>query len=101
MTTREAFLSKIRAAQPAARPRPDVPLFPSPRGDLRRRFTAALDRDGRNVRRRRALDDVNALIAARFGADAVIASAVPGIDGNARFRPIRRRRRCRMSMWAS
>ena len=39
MATREAFLAKVRDAQPPARPRPDVPLFASAGGDLRARFT--------------------------------------------------------------
>ena len=42
MTTRDAFLAKIRAAQPAGRPRPDVPLFDTPPGDRLERFRTAL-----------------------------------------------------------
>ncbi len=63
-------------------PRPDVPLFPSPAGDLRERFTAALTPMGGNCVEASSLDEVKAMIAARFGADAIVASAVPGIDGN-------------------
>ncbi|SAK42358.1 LutC/YkgG family protein [Caballeronia ptereochthonis] len=87
MTTREAFLSKIRAAQPASRPRPDVPIFPAPEGDLRTRFTTALTAMGGTCVEARSHDDVNALIASRFPDAAVIASAVPGVDGT---RPLSR-----------
>lgn len=85
MTTRDAFLAKIRAAQPAPRPRPEVPLFPVPEGDRRERFTAALALMGGTCVEANSLDDVRALISGRFGPDAVVASAVAGIDGN---RPI-------------
>jgi len=81
MTTREAFLSKIRAAQPASRPRPDVPVFPSPEGELKARFTTALTAMGGTCVEAASLEDVNALIAARFADAKVIASAVPGVDG--------------------
>ncbi|WP_250502307.1 LUD domain-containing protein [Caballeronia sp. AZ7_KS35] len=81
MTTREAFLSKIRAAQPASRPRPDVPVFPSPEGELKARFTTALTAMGGTCVEAATLEDVNALIAARFADAKVIASAVPGVDG--------------------
>jgi L-lactate dehydrogenase complex protein LldG len=82
MTTREAFLAKIRAAQPASRPRPDVPVFPTPAGDLRERFVAALTPMGGTCIDASSLDEVDAMIAARFGADAVVASAVAGVKGN-------------------
>ncbi|EKS73068.1 hypothetical protein BURK_001335 [Burkholderia sp. SJ98] len=81
MTTREAFLSKIRAAQPPSRPRPDVPVFPSPEGELKARFTTALTAMGGTCVEAARLEDVNALIAARFADAKVIASAVPGVDG--------------------
>lgn len=81
MTTREAFLSKIRAAQPPSRPRPDVPVFPSPEGELKARFTTALTAMGGTCVEAASLEDVNALIAARFADAKVIASAVPGVDG--------------------
>jgi L-lactate dehydrogenase complex protein LldG len=81
MTTREAFLSKIRSAQPASRPRPEVPIFPAPAGDLRERFTAALTPMGGTCIEASGLDDVRALIASRFGTDAQVASAVPGLAG--------------------
>ncbi|GJH09427.1 LUD domain-containing protein [Caballeronia novacaledonica] len=87
MTTREAFLSKIRAAQPASRPRPDVPLFPTPEGDLKARFTAALTAMGGTCIDAAGLDDVNALIASRFPDAKVIASAVPGVEGTRPLSP--------------
>jgi L-lactate dehydrogenase complex protein LldG len=87
MTTRDAFLSKIRAAQPASRPRPDVPVFPSLEGDLRARFTAALTAMGGTCVEASALSDVNALIAARFPDAKVIASAVAGVDGTRALSP--------------
>ncbi|BAO87047.1 LutC/YkgG family protein [Caballeronia cordobensis] len=82
MTTREAFLSKIRAAQPASRPRPDVPIFPSPGGDPKTRFTTALTAMGGTCVDAASLDDVQAMIAARFPDAKVIASAVAGVEGN-------------------
>ena len=87
MTTREAFLSKIRAAQPASRPRPDVPLFPAPEGELRARFTAALTAMGGTCAEAADLNEVNALIASRFADAKVIASAVPGVDGTRALSP--------------
>ncbi|SAL50355.1 hypothetical protein AWB73_05211 [Caballeronia turbans] len=87
MTTREAFLSKIRAAQPASRPRPDVPIFPAPEGDLKARFTAALTAMGGTCVDAAELGDVTALIASRFPNAKVIASAVPGIDGTRPLSP--------------
>jgi L-lactate dehydrogenase complex protein LldG len=82
MTTREAFLAKIRAATPASRPRPEVPIFPAPDGNLRTRFAAALADMGGACLEAQSLEHVNATIASRFGADTVVASAVPGIRGN-------------------
>jgi L-lactate dehydrogenase complex protein LldG len=87
MTTREAFLSKIRAAQPASRPRPDVPVFPSPEGDLRTRFTAALSAMGGTCAEAADLRDVNALIASRFPDAREIASAIPGVDATRALSP--------------
>jgi L-lactate dehydrogenase complex protein LldG len=87
MTTREAFLSKIRAAQPASRPRPDVPVFPSPEGDLRARFTAALSAMGGTCAEAADLSDVNALIASRFPDAREIASAIPGVDATRALSP--------------
>jgi L-lactate dehydrogenase complex protein LldG len=82
MTTRDAFLVRIRAAQPAPRSRPDVPLFSVPEGDRRTRFTAALAMMGGTCIEAQSLGDVRALLVERFGSDAVVASAVDGIGGN-------------------
>jgi L-lactate dehydrogenase complex protein LldG len=82
MTARDAFLAKIRAAQPAPRPRPDVPLFPTPDGDRLARFQTTLERMGGTIAEADSLDAVHAMLAERFGRDAIIASGVPGIPGN-------------------
>jgi L-lactate dehydrogenase complex protein LldG len=81
MATRDAFLAKVRAAQPAARPRPDVPLFASPGGDKRERFSTALTAMGGTLVEVATGAEVRALIDARFGADAVICSATPEVQG--------------------
>jgi L-lactate dehydrogenase complex protein LldG len=81
MATREAFLAKIRAAQPDARERPEVPLFPSVGGDLRERFTTALEGMGGKCLQPASLNDVLPLIHERFGAEASICSATPEVQG--------------------
>jgi L-lactate dehydrogenase complex protein LldG len=81
-TTREAFIAKVRAAQPEGRPRPEVPLFDTPPGERLARFSAALGAMGGTIVEAASLDDVRALVAERFGAGAAMASAVPGIEGN-------------------
>ena len=81
MATREAFLAKVREAQPAARPRPDVPLFASAGGDLRARFTTALQAMGGTCVEASAAGDVLALIRERFGDAASVASATPEVPG--------------------
>ncbi|HYS64548.1 MAG TPA: LUD domain-containing protein [Paraburkholderia sp.] len=81
MATREAFLAKVRQAQPPARPRPDVPLFSAVGGDLRTRFTAALQAMGGNCVDVAAAGDVLALIRERFGDAASVASATPEVSG--------------------
>ncbi|RKF46127.1 LUD domain-containing protein [Paraburkholderia fungorum] len=81
MATREAFLAKVREAQPPARPRPDVQLFASVGGDLRSRFTSALQSMGGTCVDVSAADDVLALIRERFGAAASVASATPEVPG--------------------
>lgn len=81
MATREAFLAKVRDAQPAARPRPDVPLFAAVGGDLRARFTTALQAMGGTCVEAPAADDVLALIRERFGDAASVASATPEVPG--------------------
>ena len=81
MATREAFLAKVRAAQPDARPRPEVPLFASAGGDLRARFTAALAGMGGTCVEAASAADVLALIRERFGAEASVCSATPEVTG--------------------
>jgi L-lactate dehydrogenase complex protein LldG len=81
MATREAFLVKVRESQPPARPRPDVPLFTTVGGDLRARFTTALQAMGGTCVEASAADDVLALIRERFGDAASVASATPEVPG--------------------
>ena len=81
MATREAFLAKVREAQPPARPRPDAPLFASAGGDLRARFTTALQAMGGTCVEAPAAGDVLALIRERFGDAASVASATPEVAG--------------------
>ncbi|HZZ12677.1 MAG TPA: LUD domain-containing protein [Paraburkholderia sp.] len=81
MATREAFLAKVRAAQPPARPRPDVPLFDAAGGDLRARFTAALQAMGGTCVEAASANDVATLIRERFGDQALIASATSEVRG--------------------
>jgi L-lactate dehydrogenase complex protein LldG len=81
MATREAFLAKVRAAQPDGRARPEVPLFASVGGDLRARFTAALEGMGGKCAQAASPDDVLALIRDRFGAEASICSATAEVPG--------------------
>jgi L-lactate dehydrogenase complex protein LldG len=81
MATREAFLAKVRAAQPDARQRPEVPLFASVGGDLRARFTVGLEGMGGKCLEAASIEDVLAIIRERFGADASICSATPEVPG--------------------
>ncbi|HEX7934724.1 MAG TPA: LUD domain-containing protein [Paraburkholderia sp.] len=81
MATREAFLAKVRQAQPAARTRPDVPLFGAVGGDLRARFTAALQTMGGTCVDVAAAADVSGMIRERFGATASVASATAEVPG--------------------
>lgn len=81
MATREAFLARVKAAQPAARPRPEVPLFASPGGDLHARFTAALEAMGGTCLQAASVADVPLLIQERFGADISLCSATLEVAG--------------------
>jgi L-lactate dehydrogenase complex protein LldG len=81
MTTREAMLATIRAAQPEARPLPEVPCFASIGGDLRERFTKALALMNGECIERESGAQVDAWIRERFGATASIASATPEVQG--------------------
>ncbi|WP_322102074.1 LutC/YkgG family protein [Paraburkholderia sp. J41] len=81
MADREAFLARIRAAQPAPEALPEVPLFETPAGDLHARFVAALNlMGGREITVQHA-GEVRAFIAERFGCEARIASATPEVEG--------------------
>jgi L-lactate dehydrogenase complex protein LldG len=81
MATREAFIAKVRQAQPAARPRPDVPLFNAVGGDLRARFASALQTMGGTCLEAGAASEVASLIRERFGATVSIASATAEVAG--------------------
>jgi L-lactate dehydrogenase complex protein LldG len=81
MATREAFLAKVRAAQPDARERPEVPLFASTGGDLRARFTAGLAGMGGTCVEAASGSDVLSLIHERFGAEASVCSATAEVPG--------------------
>jgi L-lactate dehydrogenase complex protein LldG len=81
MATREAFLDKVRQAQPPSRPRPEVPLFDSAGGELRARFTAALQAMGGACVEAGSATDVSGLIRERFGAAASVASATAEVPG--------------------
>lgn len=81
MATREAFLAKVRQAQPPARPRPEVPLFNSAGGDLRARFATALQAMGGTCVEAASASDVSGLIRERFGDGVSIASACVDVPG--------------------
>ncbi|HTR09231.1 MAG TPA: LUD domain-containing protein [Paraburkholderia sp.] len=81
MADREAFLARVRAAQPAHEPLPEVPLFAAPAGDLRERFGAALKLMGGGEAQVETAADVRAWILQRFGSEARIASATPEVEG--------------------
>ncbi|WP_144141800.1 lactate utilization protein C [Paraburkholderia sp. BCC1884] len=81
MATREAFLAKVRQAQPPARPRPEVPLFKAPDGEPRARFTTALQAMGGTCVDVADTGGVLGLIRERFGEAASIASATPEVPG--------------------
>ena len=81
MATREAFLAKVRAAQPDARERPEVPSFASTGGDLRARFTAGLAGMGGTCVEAASGSDVLSLIHERFGAEASVCSATAEVPG--------------------
>ena len=71
----------MRAAQPDARQRPEVPLFASTGGDLRARFTAALAGMGGTCVEAASAADVLALIHQRFGIEASVCSATAEVPG--------------------
>jgi L-lactate dehydrogenase complex protein LldG len=82
LANREAFMARVRAAQPAAaHDLPEVPLFDTPAGDLRERFIASLELMGGRVVQIASADAVLPLIHERFGPRVEIASAVPEVSG--------------------
>jgi len=81
MASREAFLARVRAAQPAPEPLPDVPLFEAPPGELRARFAAALALMGGKEIEATSGETVLATIRERFGPQASIVSAAPEVPG--------------------
>jgi L-lactate dehydrogenase complex protein LldG len=81
MANRDAFIARVRAAQPAALDLPEVPLFDTPPGDLRERFVAALERMGGRATQVASADALLPLIHERFGPRVEIASAVAEVPG--------------------
>lgn len=81
MASREAFLARVRAAQPEPLDLPEVPLFDAPPGELRERFGAALALMGGKAAQADSGEAVLALIRERFGAEVSIASAAPEVPG--------------------
>jgi len=86
MTQRDSFLAKIRAAQPAPVARPPLPYFPTTdTRPARERFETALTAMGGTcvaVPDGRTLGDwLDGWLSERFGAQAIICSAVDGISG--------------------
>ncbi|MEK6295653.1 MAG: hypothetical protein V4793_30620, partial [Paraburkholderia tropica] len=77
MASRETFLARVRAAQPAAEPLPEVPGFDAPPGDVRERFVASLALMGGKTAQVASGGEVLAQIQARFGADVSIVSSAP------------------------
>jgi L-lactate dehydrogenase complex protein LldG len=81
MSSREEFLARVRAAQPAAVPLPDVPLFPTPEGDRAERFIAGLAIYGGGCVRVASVEQASAAIYEKFGADVALCSVVDAIPG--------------------
>lgn len=81
MASREAFIARVRAAQPAALDLPEVPLFATPAGDLGERFAASLALMGGRAVQVASADAVLPWIRERFGPRIEIASAVPEVSG--------------------
>ncbi|POR49144.1 L-lactate dehydrogenase complex protein LldG [Paraburkholderia eburnea] len=81
MASREAFLARVRAAQPAPQARPEVPLFDTPPGDLRARFAAALTLMGGKELEAASGETVLAAIRERLGPQVSIASAALEVPG--------------------
>ncbi|SDV50349.1 LutC/YkgG family protein [Chitinasiproducens palmae] len=85
---RAAFLARVRAAQPPARPRPRLPMF-EPLSDrpLVERFEAALAPMGGQCVTLANEAAVQGWLEERFGAARVVCSAVPGVPGTRALAP--------------
>jgi L-lactate dehydrogenase complex protein LldG len=81
MSSKDSFLAKIRAAQPAAVEMPDIPLFATPEGDRIERFIAGLALYGGVAQRVATVDDARDAIYAKFGKDVALCSVVDAIPG--------------------
>jgi len=87
--TRERFLRRVRSALPPSRERPEVPLFKVAEGEegktdgrsIKDRFASALSVMGGQSLSLPAGSTWSAWLAERFGADAVICSAVKEVGG--------------------
>lgn len=83
---RKRFIEKVRAAQPPATVRPEVPLFPvTDSRSAKERFEAALHLMGGQSLTLGRPADLSAWMAQRFSANAIVCSAVPEIEGNRRL----------------
>jgi L-lactate dehydrogenase complex protein LldG len=81
MSSRDEFLARVRAAQPAAVALPDVPLFETPAGDRAERFIAGLALYGGLCIRVGSVEQARAAIYEKFGADVALCSVVDAIPG--------------------
>ena len=81
MSSREEFLARVRAAQPAAIALPDVPLFPTPAGDRAERFIAGLAIYGGVCIRVDSVEQAKEAIYEKFGANVALCSVVDAIPG--------------------
>jgi len=80
---RERFIAKVRAAQPVATLKPEVPLFPvTDVRSAKERFEAALAVMGGQSLTLENLADLSEWIEERFGATAIVCSAVAEVSGN-------------------
>ena len=81
MSTREAFLARVRAAQPAAVELPELPLFATPQGDRAERFIAGLALYGGVCIRVGSVEQAREALYEKFGADVALCSVVDAIPG--------------------
>ncbi|HTJ94797.1 MAG TPA: LUD domain-containing protein [Pararobbsia sp.] len=81
MSSRDSFLAKIRAAQPAPVDMPDVPLFATPDGDRIERFIAGLALYGGVAQRVASTEAAREAIYAKFGENVALCSVVDAIPG--------------------